>query len=58
MVLHLAVEFLLDDLVRLCEWRLLQGLQNDNALSIFASVATVRGKVPVLAEACVDGGAQ
>lgn len=53
-VLHLAVEFLLEDLVRLCEWRLLQGLQNDSALSVFASIASVRVKVPVLAERSVE----
>lgn len=53
-VLHLAVEFLLDDLVRLCEWRLLQNLSAETALSTFGSVASVRSKVPVLAEECVE----
>jgi len=53
-VLHLAVEFLLDDLVRLCEWRLLQSLAPESALSIFGSVASIRSKVPMLAEACVE----
>eukprot|EP00927_Polykrikos_kofoidii_P059219 TRINITY_DN5432_c0_g1_i1.p1 TRINITY_DN5432_c0_g1~~TRINITY_DN5432_c0_g1_i1.p1 ORF type:complete len:379 (-),score=58.73 TRINITY_DN5432_c0_g1_i1:52-1188(-) len=53
-VLHLSVEFLLDDLVRLCEWRLLQNLAAETALGIFGSVASVRAKVPMLAEACVQ----
>lgn len=53
-VLHLSVEFLLDDLVRLCEWRLLQSLSAETALSTFGAVASVRAKVPVLAEACVQ----
>eukprot|EP00930_Biecheleria_cincta_P090217 TRINITY_DN79572_c0_g1_i1.p1 TRINITY_DN79572_c0_g1~~TRINITY_DN79572_c0_g1_i1.p1 ORF type:complete len:396 (-),score=64.12 TRINITY_DN79572_c0_g1_i1:52-1206(-) len=53
-VLHLSVEFLLDDLTRLCEWKLMQGLTLENTLATFGSVVTVRSKVPVLAEACVE----
>eukprot|EP00928_Gymnodinium_smaydae_P033278 TRINITY_DN23877_c0_g2_i1.p1 TRINITY_DN23877_c0_g2~~TRINITY_DN23877_c0_g2_i1.p1 ORF type:complete len:457 (+),score=79.00 TRINITY_DN23877_c0_g2_i1:171-1373(+) len=53
-VLHLAVEFLLDDLVRLCEWKLLQGLTEDSSLATFGAIASVRAKVPTLAEACVE----
>ncbi|CAE8696512.1 unnamed protein product [Polarella glacialis] len=53
-VLHLSVEFLLEDLTRLCEWKLMQGLTLENSLATFGTVVSVRSKVPVLAEACVE----
>merc|ERR1711908_41730 len=53
-VLHLSVEFLLDDLSRLCEWKMVQDLTTEGALSVFGSIASIRSKVPALAEACVD----
>jgi len=53
-VLHLSIEFLLEDLTRLCEWRLMQCLCAENALATFGAVASVRNRVPVLAEACVE----
>lgn len=53
-VLHLSVEFLLEDLTRLCEWKLMQNLTLENTLATFGSVVAVRNKVPVLAEACVE----
>lgn len=31
-VLHLSVEFMLEDLTRLCEWKLMQGLTLDRLL--------------------------
>merc|ERR1712194_968556 len=53
-VLHLSVEFLLDDLSRLCEWKLMQDLTVENTLATFGSIVAVRNKAPVLAEACVE----
>eukprot|EP00435_Cladocopium_sp_Y103_P072892 s412_g41.t1 len=53
-VLHLSVEFLLEDLTKLCEWKLMQGLTLDNALITFGSVVSVRSKVPTLVKACVE----
>ncbi|CAJ1432613.1 unnamed protein product [Effrenium voratum] len=53
-VLHLSVEFLLEDLTRLCEWKLMQGLTLDNVLVTFGSVVSVRSQVPALVKACVE----
>jgi len=53
-VLHLSVEFLLDDLSRVCEWKLMQDLSVENTLATFGSIVAVRNKAPVLAEACVE----
>ncbi|CAE7261986.1 unnamed protein product [Symbiodinium sp. CCMP2456] len=53
-VLHLSVEFLLEDLTRLCEWKLMQGLTLENALATFGSVVTVRNQVPALVESCIE----
>jgi len=53
-VLHLSVEFLLEDLTKLCEWKLMQSLTLDNALITFGSVVSVRSKVPTLVKACVE----
>lgn len=53
-VLHLSVEFMLEDLTKLCEWKLMQGLTLDNALITFGSVVSVRSKVPTLVKACVE----
>eukprot|EP00929_Paragymnodinium_shiwhaense_P035106 TRINITY_DN19006_c0_g1_i1.p1 TRINITY_DN19006_c0_g1~~TRINITY_DN19006_c0_g1_i1.p1 ORF type:complete len:433 (+),score=122.17 TRINITY_DN19006_c0_g1_i1:59-1300(+) len=56
-VLHLASEFMLDDLLRLCEWRLLKSLKDhsaEKALEMFASVALVRVKVPLLSQTCIE----
>ena len=53
-LLHLSVEFLLDDLTRLCEWKLMQELTLGTALATFASVVTVRNQVPALVESCVE----
>ncbi|CAE7512279.1 BTBD9 [Symbiodinium pilosum] len=53
-VLHLSIEFLLEDLTRLCEWKLMQGLTLDNALATFGSVVSVRNQVPALVESCIE----
>ena len=53
-VLHLSVEFLLEDLTRLCEWKLMQTLTLENALVTFGSVVAVRNKAPTLVKACVE----
>lgn len=53
-VLHLSVEFMLEDLTRLCEWKIMKSLTLENTLATFRAVVTVRSKVPVLADACVE----
>jgi len=53
-VLHLSVEFLLEDLTRLCEWRLMQNLSVERAVDTFGAIVAVRSKVPALAEACTE----
>jgi len=53
-VLHLSVEFLLDDLTRLCEWKLMQGLTPERALAVFGNIAAIRSKAPHLVDACME----
>lgn len=53
-VLHLSIEFLLDDLVKICEARLMHSLTMEKALLFLRSLARARSKVPDLVGACLE----
>ena len=54
-LLHLSAEFMLEDLTRLCESKLVQvDMDVDTALARLRSILPLRDKVPELANACID----